>query len=349
MSPSTAMRAAGRGSATSVAQRRRHRRGVGVVGVVDHRHAAREPHHLHRASPAARSAAEALRRSPRRRRRARAPPPRRRARWSRCAGPATRSRTARRRPPTHERERDAVERRGRRRHRPARRPPPSPAAEARRVRPAKPPRERDDVRVVGVHDRGRRRPDAGGTARPSRARRLRCEPRPSRCAGPTLVMTPTSGAAISASRQISPGSFMPISTTATRLVAARRSSVSGRPIRLFRLPCVFSTARGAERRSRIAGQHLLGRGLAVAAGDRDARGARRRRRWNGRQVAERRAACRATTITPHGGGAPSGAALDEHRAARRAPPRRATKACPSCVSPRSATKSSPGSSVRCRS
>ena len=45
------------------------------------------------------------------------------------------------------------------------------------------------------------------------------EPSPSRCAGPTLVMTPTSGSAISVSRRISPGAFIPISITAWRSVA----------------------------------------------------------------------------------------------------------------------------------
>src|SRR5207247_1169100 len=54
-------------------------------------------------------------------------------------------------------------------------------------------------------------------------------------------MTPTSGSAICARRQISPGPFMPSSRIAASSVPARRSSVSGRPTRLFCVPLVRTT------------------------------------------------------------------------------------------------------------
>src|SRR5439155_1715098 len=65
-------------------------------------------------------------------------------------------------------------------------------------------------------------------------------------------MTPTSGSAICARRQISPGPFMPSSRIAASSVPARRSSVSGRPTRLFCVPVVRSTRPGPRARARIA-------------------------------------------------------------------------------------------------
>ena len=59
-------------------------------------------------------------------------------------------------------------------------------------------------------------------------------------------MSPTSGSAISVSRRISPGAFIPISITACVSSPASPRSVSGTPIRLFRLPCVLRT-RSARR------------------------------------------------------------------------------------------------------
>ena len=70
-------------------------------------------------------------------------------------------------------------------------------------------------------------------------------PTPSRCTGPTFVMTATSGAAMAASRRISPAWLIPISTTATSCPACRPSSVSGRPTRLFRFPSLRRTRQRA--------------------------------------------------------------------------------------------------------
>ena len=58
---------------------------------------------------------------------------------------------------------------------------------------------------------------------------------------PIIVTTPTRGRASAASRAISPGPCMPISSTAAVWAGSRRSSVSGRPVSLFRLPSVRST------------------------------------------------------------------------------------------------------------
>ena len=66
---------------------------------------------------------------------------------------------------------------------------------------------------------------------------------------------------------VSPGWFMPISMTAARCSARSRSSVSGRPMSLLRLPRVASTLRRAEMRAQDRRDHLLDRRLAVAADD----------------------------------------------------------------------------------
>ena len=70
-----------------------------------------------------------------------------------------------------------------------------------------------------------------------------------RCASPTLVHTRTSGSAIPTRVLISPGWFIPSSTTAIcgRLRSCR--SDSGRPIWLFRLPWFLNTGKHADRNS----------------------------------------------------------------------------------------------------
>ncbi len=70
----------------------------------------------------------------------------------------------------------------------------------------------------------------------------------SRCA---LFTSATVGAAMAARRAISPGWFMPSSTTAARWEAVRRNSVSGTPISLFRLPCVARRACSPTAAARI--------------------------------------------------------------------------------------------------
>ncbi len=65
-------------------------------------------------------------------------------------------------------------------------------------------------------------------------------PKPSRCAGAIMVIADSVGAAISHSRAISPAWFAPISITADSVVSSIRSSESGQPISLFKLPRVFT-------------------------------------------------------------------------------------------------------------
>ena len=65
------------------------------------------------------------------------------------------------------------------------------------------------------------------------------EPRNSMCDTPMLVMTATSGCACTVMREISPKSDMPISSTAASVSSSMRNTVSGMPISLFRLPCVY--------------------------------------------------------------------------------------------------------------
>ncbi len=56
-----------------------------------------------------------------------------------------------------------------------------------------------------------------------------CEPKNSRCAVPTFVISPPSGSAISQSRAISPGWFVPISTTRKSASSGQFRIVSGSP------------------------------------------------------------------------------------------------------------------------
>ncbi len=77
------------------------------------------------------------------------------------------------------------------------------------------------------------------------------EPNPSRCAGPIFVIRPTSGRQISASRSISPGLFIPSSTTAHWWSLLRLSSVKGSPMSLFKLPWVDNVQNRRETTSDV--------------------------------------------------------------------------------------------------
>ena len=91
------------------------------------------------------------------------------------------------------------------------------------------------------------------------------EPSSSRCAGPTLTITPTSGRAIAVSSAIWPGPRIAISRTSARCRAGAARIASGSPISVFR----FSRARGGGAAREQRGEDVLGRGLAGRAGDRD--------------------------------------------------------------------------------
>jgi len=63
-------------------------------------------------------------------------------------------------------------------------------------------------------------------------------PKPSRCSAPALVIMPMVGRAMPTRAATSPARLAPTSTTAKRCEGARRSSVSGTPMWLLRLPRV---------------------------------------------------------------------------------------------------------------
>ena len=63
-----------------------------------------------------------------------------------------------------------------------------------------------------------------------------------------LVIRPMSGAAMPASRAISPGELVPISRIAASCSSERARRASGIPIRLFRFPGLHSTRRDRDRR-----------------------------------------------------------------------------------------------------
>jgi len=69
----------------------------------------------------------------------------------------------------------------------------------------------------------------------------------SRCAEPTQVTTPTSGAAMSHSAAISPGWLEPISSTRNSASSGQLSIVSGRPMWLLKLPSVAYVRPTVER------------------------------------------------------------------------------------------------------
>ena len=161
----------------------------------------------------------------------------------------------------------------------------------------------------------------------------------SRCA---LLTSAIVGAAICASSAISPGWFMPSSTTAARCSRSRRRSKRQR-----HADVVVEVALGRERRVAEPGaqdrrDHLRHRRLAVAAGDRDERqleAARARRR----RIAERAPACRRPASPAS---RPRRARARPARRPRRAPWHRRGTSWASKRSPRSATNRSPGATLR---
>src|SRR3954452_11567072 len=68
-------------------------------------------------------------------------------------------------------------------------------------------------------------------------------PSSSRCTGPMLTITPTSGSAIAASSAICPAPRIAISRTRTSVPGGAPSTVSGRPISVFRFWAVATTRR----------------------------------------------------------------------------------------------------------
>jgi hypothetical protein len=83
------------------------------------------------------------------------------------------------------------------------------------------------------------------------------EPRPSRWAGPTFVMTPRVGFRMRHRRAISPRWFIPTSKTPTRWRGRSSKSDSGRPRWLFRLPRVEQTFSPSESTAAMAARVLV--------------------------------------------------------------------------------------------
>ena len=89
---------------------------------------------------------------------------------------------------------------------------------------------------------------AGRRARPWRAATPAMLPRPSRCAGPTLVIDADVGRGdLGEARDLAGGVHAHLEH-GDASSPVRRSSVSGRPIRLFSLPCVLRTPAGRRAR-----------------------------------------------------------------------------------------------------
>ena len=159
----------------------------------------------------------------------------------------------------------------------------------------------------------------------------------------TRVTTPTSGSAISASRASSPRCDIPISTTADSCASSSRSSVSGTPYSLFRLPSDFRTRnRAASSAANIS--------LVVVLPTEPATPARRRPQRRRTACASRCSAARVSSAGRSFPRIPSGYSANRRGSttAASAPRARAdsTKACPSCRSPCMATYSSPAPIVR---
>jgi hypothetical protein len=116
--------------------------------------------------------------------------------------------------------------------------PPSPKPSVRRepacrCQVAASPSSTGNTAVPSAPSASTRAPFSSATAATSRMN--------SRCSRCAFVTTATVGLAMAARRAISPGWFMPSSTTATACTPSRRrSSVSGRPMSLLKLPSVAS-------------------------------------------------------------------------------------------------------------
>ncbi len=164
----------------------------------------------------------------------------------------------------------------------------------------------------------------------------------SMCAVPTLVTTPQSGAAMRASAAISPLWFMPISTTAISCSGSRRSSCSGRPKALLRLPCDLSTWNFVARAAATAS-------LVVVLPAEPVMATTLRPHWRRTCVArDCKARSGSSAISNGTASAASGKVATRARetTAAAAPRARAaaTKSWPSRRSPRTAKNRSPGSS-----
>ena len=155
--------------------------------------------------------------------------------------------------------------------------PPAPAA-ARPVDARRLPRRRSlfaDLRAVrlqqrlaGGHHHRRCPPPAPRSARPSPPPP---PPRPSssRCTGPTLTITPTSGWAIAVSSAICPGPRIAISSTSASVSGGAASTARGRPISVLRFRGLATVAAATLCARSSAARMSFVEVLPGRAGDRD--------------------------------------------------------------------------------
>ena len=137
---------------------------------------------------------------------------------------------------------------------------------------------------------------------------------------------------------------MPSSTTAPRVLADSRSSVSGRPIALLRLPSVASTASRAEMRAQDRRGHLLDGRLAVAADD-DGERERRTARASARRGARAPRADRAPRCSAPARGTSAARRRDDQRRGRALRQRRGDEVVAVEALAGSATNRSPGAQL----
>ena len=162
-------------------------------------------------------------------------------------------------------------------------------------------------------------------------------PNPSRCSAPALVMSPTVGRATLTSSATSPARLAPISITAKRWPGSSRSSVSGTPMWLLRLPRVARQLPARERMAAVISLAVVlpllpatpTTGMSSACAPRVSGGVR------ARPGCPRRRSARAHRAVAH----------RRPRRPRRPQPRRSTNSLPLKRGPRSATKRSPADSV----
>ena len=128
------------------------------------------------------------------------------------------------------------------------------------------------MRVVGVHDRATPHGGSAAIASACSARDVRDAAMNSWCSRCALLTTRDRRPRDRGELASLAAWFMPISIDGERGASSRRrSSVSGRPIALLRLPGVASTAPRRPPCARGSRDHLLHRRLAVAADDGDER------------------------------------------------------------------------------
>ncbi len=173
------------------------------------------------------------------------------------------------------------------------------------------------------------------------------EPSSSRCAGPTLTITPTSGSAIAVSWAIWPGPRIAISRTIASLSAAAPRSARGRPISVLRFSGVADTLScPASSEARMSFVEVFPVEPVTAITDAPRAPSSRRHSRASAWSAARGSGC--TRTAPSGAAAAAAPACSPATSTPHAPACRAWPAWlpPSVCSPRSPKNRSPGPAPR---